>query len=63
VKPASPGTIRGGTSEDPTGRNHVHHGCRPGRGVLELTKDAARPGNALRDLRISAWARTSAPAC
>src|SRR5690606_14305221 len=38
VKPASPRSIRGGMSKDPTGRNHIHHERGSGRGTLGSTK-------------------------
>src|SRR5690606_4724938 len=41
VTPASPGRIRGGMIEAPTGRNHIHHEHGSGRGTLDSTKNAA----------------------
>src|SRR5690606_25504745 len=53
VEPASPGSLLGGMSQDPTGRNHIHHERGSGRGTLGSTTNAARPGNLLRVLRVS----------
>src|SRR5690606_11147900 len=53
VKPASPGTLPGGMSRDPAGRNHIHYKRGSGRGTFGVAPNAARPGNLLRALRGS----------
>src|SRR5690606_41395352 len=45
VEPASPGSIRGGMSTAPTGRNHSQHECGSGRSTLGSATNGARPGS------------------
>src|SRR5690606_19511451 len=52
VKPASPGTLPGGMSRDPTGRNHIQYEHGAGRGTLGLAKNTARPGTPPRPPRL-----------
>src|SRR5690606_30884716 len=52
VKLASRGRLRGGTSTDPTGRNHIHHERGSGRGRLGLARMKARPGSPPPRLRV-----------
>src|SRR5690606_20229877 len=48
VELAAPGMLRGGTSRDPAGRNHIQYARGSGRRRLGFDPNVARPGNPLR---------------
>src|SRR5690606_25663492 len=52
VRLASRGRLRGGTSTDATGRNHIHHERGSGRGRFGLARMKARPGSPPPRLRV-----------